>query len=150
VLGSVPAAAAPESETKTANPGTFAEKDLPLQQGQQVQWRIVLSPGDAMAPYDIHSHPEGGQVETHQRGLINGTESGLFTANATRTYSWLVTNALLRGTLTITFETEVLGGGAAGSGNPLPGPEASLVALAGLGALLLVRPPRRARPTLAL
>ena len=143
------AAAAPESETHSVQPQQFAEKDLPLQEGQQVRWRIVLSPGDAFAPYDIHSHPEGGQVQVHERGLINGTLDGLFLANATRTYSWMVTNALLRGTLTVTFETEVLGGVAGGGSNPLPGPAAALLVLVAAGALLLAQPPRRPRPALA-
>jgi MYXO-CTERM domain-containing protein len=135
------AAAKPATTTSQARPGFFAEEDIPLQQGQRLQWTITLRPEGEQAPYDIHSHDAAsGQVVVHERGLVNGTASGTFPAPHTGTFSWLVNNALSHRTLEVSFTTEVLAAAQGSPGaKPAPGASLALVGLAGLAALALLR-----------
>lgn len=145
---SLQALGAPQTETKTVQPARFEERNLELQQGDRVAWAVSVQPADARVYFDIHSHDtQTSAVTTHEQRNFSGSIEGTFTAPSTGTFSWLVVNSQNQ-PVEVTLSTEV--NPATTGGKPAPGPEALLLALAGLSALVLLRPPRRSRPALAL
>lgn len=144
-LLSLAAVAAPEVETKALGPAQQLERNLELRAGDTVAWSLGVQPGNATVYFDIHSHdpanPRG--VITHVRDNVTGQASGSFPVPNDGTFSWFVINSRAQ-SVTVTLSTEV-NPPAAPPGSPVPGPGAALLALAALGAVLLVRPPRRPR-----
>lgn len=139
----VPSAAAePVVETKTVNPGRFYERDIPLQKGERVAWRIVIEPGQVGASYDIHSHgPQGTEPVIHAQGVVNGTLAATFTAPSAGNFSWMITNSdgSWRKPINVTLSTEVMP--PLPKASPAPDAAWSLLALAAV-AMLALRPRR--------